>query len=241
MSFIKLFQGKKKHEDKLPEVAITSPRRAIDRLEEHSTKRILLRREQILADATSEKIETDHDLQLKIDNGPIPLIVNELFKNQKNQPLILEEKESYRRDGLNLPEDDEFISSKQIEEPNYLTVNKKEEPIQMQHKFPLDEDAGDDRLLELESEFDPYDESVSETGYTEVEVTLMDGKRMTYLFNIAKTKFEQQWLDEIHSVGTFTAKDIYGNLVTLAPKARTNAIVFKITEGSLPGVNPFHV
>ncbi|MGE7843631.1 hypothetical protein ACQKNX_22980 [Lysinibacillus sp. NPDC093712] len=245
MNIKTFFQGKKNIDvDTLPEVAITAPRKAIERLEEHSTSEILSRREEILAGAsTSSKTESEI---LKIDKEPIPVMVNEKFPNR---PLILEENESYTRDGLDLSEDEVITSSQRFESTNHLirwdepnqilqTLNysiQSEQPQYLLEDPP--EVVYEETLLEPETDFDPYDECASETGYTEVEVTLLDGKQLTYLFNIAKTKFEQQWLDEIHSVGTFTAKDIYGNLVTLSPKVTTHTIVFKITEGNLPGQN----
>jgi len=188
--------------------------------------------------------EANHDLPLTIENGPslnTPVIKG---------PLILEEHENYTKERLNLSTEGEGFPSPSVEEVTQITHMKygNDEhnynpafPVQsvstineLNH-YEIEEDLDKEADDVIEQDYDPFDESLSETGFTEVEVTFIDGKKMSYLFNIGKSKFEQQWLDEIYSVGVFTAKDIYGNLVTLSPKGKdNNGVAFNIKEGTLP-------
>ncbi|MFJ8519457.1 hypothetical protein [Lysinibacillus xylanilyticus] len=241
MKITSLFPLKKNNEqNQLPEVAISTPKKALKRLEEQNQQNeILSRRQEILNNASTTTIpmnELEHDTPLTINNGPA------LNKPESRGPSILEEQSNYNKKGFNLPVEGEETQSPYIEDVPQITNNNYGEdylnpplPVQTKEGIEIEEDL--DEELEpdndIEQEYDPFDESMSETGFTELEVTLIDGKTLRYIFNIGKSKFEQQWLDEIYSIGIFTAKDIYGNLVTLSPKGK-NTVAFIIKEGILP-------
>lgn len=227
MKISNIFLGKKnRNPESLPEVDIAGPKSALARLENNSN--ILKRRDQILANAN----------QGRLGQGI-------LGKSQKLPLNILEGNDNYKRDGLEL-EDNEILSSS-FKEDSFIPNNLNESidlivnpaPPNPHHKpidYYEDEQVKNHDVFNARVEEDPFDESTLESGYTEVMVILTDGNHKKYLFNISKSKFEQQWLDEIHSIGIFTAKDIYGNMVTLSPLDKGSSIAFEIKEGKLPGI-----
>ena len=237
MKFTSFFQGKKSSNEQLPEVEISGPKKALGRLEENApSTNIVERREQILINAANVT-RTESTNHLIMNNGP------SLNNPPITGPSILEEQPDYRKEGLT--EDEAILKPSYDEKVTHITpVNNKTEvlgvepsPIEVAMNPPIHEhiEAVEEPEDYQEQDYDPFDESYSETGFTELEVTFINGKQFSYLFNIGKSKFEQQWFDEIYSVGVFTAKDIYGNLITLSPKGKDHeTVVFKIKEGILP-------
>ncbi len=254
MKLSNLFPSKKNKEtETLPEVTISGPKRALERLEGNSN--ILERREQILANANTDSLNnqptpgTIMNMNSQQQKGTKSINYEPLESSHSKKPQlnILEGKEHYKREGLRL-EDNEYPLHP-IKEETFVPNNRSESIDLLvnsaspnTHHEPVDY-YDDDEMIENdelyhdgEVEDDPFDESSLETGYTEVVVILIDGNLKNYLFNISKTKFEQQWLDEIHSIGIFTAKDIYGNMVTLSPLDKGASVAFEIKEGNLPGI-----
>lgn len=227
MKISNIFLGKKnRNTESLPEVDIAGPKSALARLENNSN--ILERRDQILANAN----------QGKLDQGL-------LGKSQKLPLNILEGNDNYKRDGLELEDnetpypsfnEDTFIPNNRDESIDLIVNPAPPIPQQKPIDYYEDELVENHDVFSVRVEEDPFDESTLESGYTEVMVILTDGNHKKYLFNISKSKFEQQWLDEIHSIGIFTAKDIYGNMVTLSPLDKGSSIAFEIKEGKLPGI-----
>ncbi|MDD1505316.1 hypothetical protein PVA17_21585 [Lysinibacillus sp. CNPSo 3705] len=238
MRITSIFPLKKNNEkEHLPEVTISNPKKAVERLEEQNHQNILLRREEILNNATTTTKpmnETAHGAPITINNDPV------LNTPINKGPSILEEQDDYNKDGFNFRIDSE---EEEVHQVTHIENKHKEDyinpflPAQSNVGIGIEEDLDEELEKEpdnsTEQEYDPFDESMSETGITEVEVTFIDGKTMRFFFKIGKTKFEEQWLDEIYSIGIFTAKDIYGNLITLTPKGKDN-VAFNIKEGTIP-------